>query len=76
METSAGESLLGEQRVGIEIHHHAAELAAVGQRDGRALDGRQLRADEVLPQVEQLLLAHGLAFQAELQDGNARRRRT
>ena len=32
----------GEQLLRVEIDHHAAELAAVGQRHGRALDGGEL----------------------------------
>ncbi len=62
---------LGEELVGIQIHHHLPEFAAVRQRHGRALNGGQLGANEVLAQVEEFLLAQGLALQAELQDGNA-----
>src|ERR1035437_1238218 len=35
------------------------------------LNGGELGADEVLTHVEQLLLAHGFALQAELDDGHA-----
>ena len=66
-----GESPLGEKLFRIEVHHDRAELAAVRQRHGGALNGGQRVSDEVLPQVEQFLLAQSLAFQAQLQDGNA-----
>ena len=67
--------LLGVHRFGVEIHHHLAELAAVGQGHGGALNGGQRGADEVLAQVEQFLFAERLAGQAQLQDGHARRHR-
>ena len=57
--------------VRVEIDHDLAELAAVGQRNGGALDGGELGADEVLAQVEDLLLAERLALQAELEDRHA-----
>ncbi len=66
-----GREALGGELVGVDIHHDRAELPAVGQRHGGALDGGELGADEVLPHVEQLLLAHGVALQAELDDRHA-----
>src|SRR5581483_11535018 len=48
-----------------------AELAAVRKGHGRALNGGELGADEVLAEVEELLLAEGFAFEAELDDGDA-----
>ena len=43
---------------------HDAHLAAVGQRDRRALDRDELRADEVVAQVIELLLGQLIAAQA------------
>ena len=62
---------LRRELVRIEVDHHLAELAAIRQRHRGALNDRQLSADEILPHIEQLLLAHGLALQAELEDGHA-----
>src|SRR5262249_41539575 len=64
--------LLRVELIGIDVHHYLAELPAVWQRHGRALDRRELGADEILSEIEKLLLAQRLAFQAKLDDRNAR----
>ena len=63
---------LGNHLRGVEIDHHLAEASAIGERNGGALDRGQLGADVVLPHVEEFLLTHGVAIQAELNDGHAR----
>jgi hypothetical protein len=57
---------------GIEIDLHLALLAAVGIGDRGARDRRELRAQDVVAEIEYLLLGDGLARQCELQDGDAR----
>ena len=71
-ETSVGGKLLGVERLGIEVHHDLAELAAERQRHRGALHRGELGANEVQAQIEDLLLAEGLALEAHLQNGNAR----
>ena len=61
----------GLQQRGLKIDHHLALLSAIGPRDGRALHGGELGADEVGGVIEQLLLGKALAGQRELQDGDA-----
>ena len=48
----------------VDVHADHALLAAIGVRSGSALHGRELRADEIVAEVEKLLLAHGIAGQA------------
>ena len=64
---------LGLQRLRIEVDLDLRLLAAVRIRNLRALHGRQLRAQEVHAEVEQLLLGQRLARQRELQHRHARR---
>ncbi|ARF90813.1 putative autotransporter protein [Burkholderia cenocepacia] len=61
------------QRARIEIDDDLADLAAERQRHRRALDGRELRADEAVAEVVQLLLGERVARQPELQDRHRRR---
>ena len=66
-ETSDAESLA--MSWSIQVHHHLRNLPPGSGT--AALNRRQLRADEVLPHVEQFLFAHGVALQAKLNDGHA-----
>ncbi len=59
------------ERVGVDVDVHDAHLAAVGHRDGRALNGDELGADEAVAQVIQLLLGELLAAQARQHHRNA-----
>ena len=68
----AGRKSVGLQPRQVEINLHLAYLAAVGIGHGRAVHGRQLGAQKVLAQVEQLLLRQGLAAEAELHDRRGR----
>ena len=65
--------LFGVELVQIQVHHHRPRLSAKRIRNGRALHGAERRADEVVAQIEDFLLAQSLAGKAQLQDGNARR---
>src|SRR6266852_2975711 len=47
---------LSVKGIRIQIDHHTPDFAAVGQRYGDSLDGRQACADKVVSIVEQLLL--------------------
>ena len=58
-------------RLLIEIDLHLQDLAAIGRRHRGALDGGELRPDEVLSEVEQLHLRQGAARQRELEDRHA-----
>ena len=49
----------------IDVDHDLALLAAVRPRDLRALDGRDVGADEVDAVVEELLLAERVALERE-----------
>ena len=60
------------QQVGIGIHHDLLDLAAVGQRHAGALDVSQAGTDELQAVIIQVGLAHALATEAELHDGNRR----
>ena len=64
-------NVLGEERVGVQIHHDLPRLTAVGQREAGALHGGELGADEVVAVIVDGLLAHGVARKAELQNRNA-----
>ena len=46
---------LGLQLLDVQVHLNLPLLAAVRQRDRGALDRRQLRPDEVEPEIEELL---------------------
>ena len=49
------------ERHQVEVHLHLSLAPAVWQGDRRSLDRRKLCADEIEPEVEQLLLGQGLA---------------
>ncbi len=66
-----GRKLFGVELVEIEIDHHVARFAAERVGDVGALHGAEGRADEVVAEIEDILLAEGLAGKAELQDGDA-----
>ena len=59
------------ESVGVDVNVHHAHLAAIGQRDGCALDGDELGADEAVAQVVELLFRQLIAAQARQEDGNA-----
>src|SRR6185437_11964266 len=63
----------GVELLRVDIDHHGAEFSAVRERNGRAGNGGELSADEVLAEVEEFLFAQGFAFEAELDDGDAGR---
>ena len=69
--TSLGESPLDLERLEIQIHLHLALLATVGIGTLSALDGCELRADEIQPEVIQLLFGEALAREAKLENGHA-----
>ena len=48
----SGGKPVGLQCALVEVNLHLPHLAAVRRGNGRAGDGRQLRADEILPKVE------------------------
>ncbi len=60
------------QRARIELDHDLANLAAERQGHRRALHGSELRADEAVAEVIELLFGKRLARQAELQDRHRR----
>src|SRR5262249_27492823 len=55
---------------GIGINGNEPLLAPVGERSGRTLNRRQLRAYEVVSEVEKLLFAEGFAGKAKLKHWN------
>src|SRR5579883_2587242 len=63
---------LGIELIEVEIHHDGPLLSAERVGDGGALHGAERRADEVVADVEDLLLAEGLAGESELEDRHAR----
>ena len=65
---------LGLQARHVQIDLNLTDLAAIRVGRGRTGDGRQLRANEVLPQVEEHLLRHGFAADAELHNRGRGRR--
>ena len=65
--------VLGLQRARVDVHHHRAELAAVGVGHHRALHRGELGAHEAVGEVEDLVFAKGLARQRQLQDRHRRR---
>ncbi len=54
----------------VEIDLGLQDFAAVGRRNRGAGDGRELRPDEILPEIEQFHFRQLLARQRQLQDGN------
>ena len=66
-----GRKLFRVKLIEVEIHHDGALLAAERIGNRRALHGAERGADEVVADIEDFLLAQGLAGKAELQDGNA-----
>src|SRR5712692_3985053 len=65
---------LGLECRGIDINADDALLAAVGERRGGTRHGRELRTDKIVAVIEELLLAHRVAGQADLNDRHGRRR--
>ena len=59
------------ERVRVDVDVDDAHLAAVGHRDGCALNGDELGADEVVAQVVELLLGQLIAAQARQENGDA-----
>ena len=59
------------ERFQIDIHHDLAGAAAIRQGETGALHGRHLGTDEVVAVIVERRLAHGVARDAHLQDGNA-----
>ncbi len=55
-----------------EIDHDLALLSTVGVRNNRAGNGDELRTEEILAEVVQLLLGESLAGEAELENRDAR----
>ncbi len=70
----AGGESPGLQGLEVEIDLHLPLLAAVGIGTRSALDGRQLGADEIQPEVIELLLGETLTGQTKLQDGHSSKR--
>src|SRR5665213_2806046 len=66
-----GRELPRVEFVGIEVDHNATLFAAERIRYRSTLDGAERSTDEVIGNIEDFLLAEGLAGKAELQDGNA-----
>ena len=66
--TSLGASPRDWQRCEVDVDLDLALLAAVRERDRGALDGRELRANGVVAEVEELLLRDALAREGELED--------
>ena len=56
---------------GIRINRDEALFAAVRKRSCRALDGCELRANKIVAEIEELLLAQRVASEAELDDGHS-----
>ena len=56
----------------VEVDLHLQNLAAIRRRHCGAVDGGELRADEILPEIEQLHLRQLLARQCELEDRHTR----
>src|SRR5712692_1332383 len=65
---------LGLECRGIDINADDALLAAVGERRGGTRHGRELRTDKIVAVIEELLLAHRVAGQADLNNRHGRRR--
>jgi hypothetical protein len=72
-----GENILGSKsfrlhQAGIQIDHDLALFAAVQERNDGSRHGHQLRSQEILPEVIQLLLREAASGKAQLQNGDAR----
>ena len=67
-----GREAFGLQRGGVNVHADDALLSAVRKRRGSARDGGKLRADKIVAEIEELLLAHGVAGEPNLNDGHRR----
>ena len=63
----------GVERVGVDVDVDHAHLAAVRRRNGGARNGDELRADEVVAEVVELLLGQDVAAQAGEHDRHAGR---
>ena len=72
MTTSVGRDVVRLHGLLVEVNLRLQDFAAVGRGHGRAGDGGKLRADEVLPKIEQLHLRQLFARKRELQDRHAR----
>jgi len=59
-------------RLLIEVDLHLQDFATIGRGNGGAGDGGKLRADKVLPEIEQLHLRQLFARQSKLKDRHAR----
>jgi hypothetical protein len=59
------------EALGVEVDHDGALAAAVDVGQDGAVDGGELRTDEVEAEVVQLLLGEVSAGEAELKDGNS-----
>ena len=66
-----GRKVLGVQRIGIQIHHDLAHLAAPGQRNRSPLHRSQTRADEVQARDRRDPAQSSPARQTELQNRHA-----
>src|SRR5258708_17036885 len=69
-----GRKPLSLKRRWIDIDADDALLAAVREGRGSTRHGRELRADKIVAEIEKLLLAEGIAGQADLDDRYGRRR--
>ena len=66
-----GREPLRIERFEVDIHHDLAGPSAIGQGKAGALHGSHLGADEVVAVIIERRLAHGVARNTHLQDGNA-----
>ena len=71
-----GRKAVGLQSRQVEVHLDLAYFATVGIGRRGARNGRQLRAQEVIAQIEELLLRQRLAAQAQAGRSESRRRNT
>ncbi len=72
VEHVVGGNAMGLHALLVEIDLHLQNLAAIGRGNGGAGDGRELRANEILAEIEQLHLRQLFAGKCELQDRHAR----
>ena len=66
-----GGETLRVERFEVEIDHDLAGPAAIGQGETGALHGSHLGADELVAVIVERRFAHGVARDAQLQDGDA-----